>query len=93
MIQYRSGNPALTSKTFKNITASNSSEVMTLDGTVNKISIGLLILLMTAFYSFSNQNTSLIWIGMIGGLLGAQIIGFFQHPSFGQVPQSFQVHK
>ena len=35
-LSFRSGNPALTSKTFKNFTPT-SENVMTLDGTVNKI--------------------------------------------------------
>ena len=69
MIKYRSGNPALTSKTFQNISTETQGDVMTLDGTVNKISISLLILLTTAFYSFSNQNISFIWVGIIGGFI------------------------
>ena len=37
-LSFRSGNPALTSKTFKNLDSAQG-ETMTLDGTVNKISI------------------------------------------------------
>ena len=40
-LSFRSGNPALTSKTFKNF-SSTSEDVMTLDGTVNKIAISLM---------------------------------------------------
>ena len=48
-----------------------SGDVMTLQGTVNKTSISLLILLCTAFYTYSSQNTSYIWVGFIGGFIVA----------------------
>ena len=69
MISYRSGNPALSPKTFKNISSRHSDDIMTLDGTVNKIAISLLILLSTAFYSFTNGKIEYIWFGIIGGLI------------------------
>ena len=75
MIKYRSGNPALTSKTFQNLDVSGQG-VMTLDGTVNKISISLFILLASAFYSFSNQDTTFIWLGIIGGFVLALVTIF-----------------
>ena len=61
----RSGNPALNKNTFKNI-STDSEQTMTIDGTVNKTTISLLILLSTAFYTFSTSNTSYIWVGFIG---------------------------
>jgi hypothetical protein len=45
----RSGNPALSKKTFENLTIPNS-DVMTLDGAVNKTAIGLGLLLLSAYY-------------------------------------------
>ena len=54
-ISYRSGNPALQSSTFKGH-AADSKSTMTLDGTVNKVSISLLVLMVTAMYTFSNPS-------------------------------------
>ena len=76
MISFRSGNPALSSKTFKNINSANSEDVMTLDGTVNKTTLSLMILLASAFYSFSNEATEYIWLGFIGGFILAIITIF-----------------
>ena len=70
MTSFRSGNPALTSKTFK-MEKGTSGDVMTLQGTVNKTSISLLILFCTAFYTYASQNTSYIWVGFIGGFIVA----------------------
>ena len=50
--------------------------VMTLEGTVNKTTISLFILLATAFYTFSTQNPNFIWIGIIGGLITALVTIF-----------------
>ena len=71
----RSGNPALNKKTFENLT-NTSSGVMTLDGTVNKTAIGLLLLMCAAYYTFSTGNLSLIWPGFIGGFVVAIITIF-----------------
>jgi len=71
----RSGNPALNKKTFENLT--NTGEgVMTLDGTVNKTAIGLILLMVAAYYTYSSQNLSLIWPGFIGGFILAIITIF-----------------
>ena len=64
-ISFRSGNPALSSKTFENVSSNSTTDVMTLDGTVNKIFISLLILLACSYYTFSTQNISFIMLGMI----------------------------
>ena len=82
MISYRSGNPALTKDTFKNSdTLRNSNvshldNVMTLEGTVNKTGLSLLILLVSAFYTFQNNNTNFIWTGIIVGTILAFITIF-----------------
>ena len=72
-LSMRSGNPVLNKNTFTN---SDTTNTMTIDGTVNKTSISLLILLCSAFYTFSNNNTQFIWIGIIGGLITAIITMF-----------------
>ena len=64
----RSGNPALNKNTFKNFTAVDGN-TMTIDGTVNKTAFSLIILLFCAFYTYSSNNTSLIWFGIIGGFI------------------------
>ena len=49
---------------------------MTLDGTVNKTAIGLILLMVAAYYTYSSQNLSLIWPGFIGGFILAIITIF-----------------
>jgi len=71
----RSGNPALNKKTFENLT-NTRGDVMTLDGTVNKTALGLLLLMCAAYYTYSSQNLSLIWPGFIGGFILAIITIF-----------------
>ena len=69
MISYRSGNPALTKNTFNNSSVDHADNVMTLDGTVNKTALSLLILMGCAFYTFTNNNTNFIWMGIIAGTI------------------------
>jgi len=76
MISYRSGNPALTKNTFKGSNVKHLDNVMTLDGTVNKTAISLLILLGSAFYTFVNANTNFIWLGIIAGTILALVTIF-----------------
>ena len=71
----RSGNPALTKNTFENLSSVNS-EVMTLDGAVNKTAISMGILLLAAYYTYSNAIMSYILIGFIGGFILALITIF-----------------
>ncbi len=71
----RSGNPALSKKTFQNL-SSTESRVMTLDGAVNKTSISMGILLLAAYYTYSNAIMSYILIGFIGGFVLALITIF-----------------
>ena len=47
---------------------------MTLDGTVNKTAIGLILLMVAAYYTYSSQNLSLIWPGFIGGFIVMMIL-------------------
>lgn len=81
----RSGNPALTKKTFENLSSFNS-EVMTLDGAVNKTAISMGILLLAAYYTYSNAIMSYILIGFIGGFILALITIFKKNWSPVTVP-------
>ena len=74
-LSLRSGNPALTKNTFKNITFSDQDR-MTLEGTVNKTIIALMLLLFSASYTYSSANTSLIWLGFIAGFVLALVTIF-----------------
>ena len=56
----RSANPALNNNTFKNTRRFSGSEAMTIDGTVNKTALGLLLLMTTAIYSWNNPETALM---------------------------------
>ncbi len=77
-LSFRSGNPALQAKTFTNL-ENNSSHVMTLNGTVNKTAISLLLLMSSAYYTFSNEITSMIFVGFIGGFILALVTMFKKH--------------
>tara|TARA_Y100000996_G_C22454983_1_gene615498 strand:- start:8 stop:739 length:732 start_codon:yes stop_codon:yes gene_type:complete len=72
----RSGNPTLNQNTFKNFAKTSNLDVMTIDGTVNKTSISLIILLFFAYYTYSTSNTSFIMFGFIGGFITALITIF-----------------
>ena len=74
-LSMRSGNPALSSKTFKN-TTDVSSEKMTIEGTVNKTAMSLLLLMATASYTWMNPSPGLMILGFIGGFIMAIITIF-----------------
>lgn len=69
----RSGNPALSENTFKNVDYASPGSVMTLNGTVNKTLILLFICVFAANVSWSNdlQGTNLN-----GYMFGGAIAGF-----------------
>ena len=77
-LSLRSGNPALTKNTFKNMDFSNADR-MTLEGTVNKTIIALLLLFFSASYSFSTANVSFVWFGFIAGFILALVTIFKKH--------------
>mgnify|MGYP006176782913 FL=1 len=77
-LSLRSGNPALNKNTFKNLSI-DGNQTMTIDGTVNKTSIALIILLMSSYYTFTSSNTSFIMVGMILGLVLAITTVFKKH--------------
>ena len=78
-LSYRSGNPALNSNTFNDSrynTTLSDTERMTLDGTVNKTAISVLLLIISAYYTYLNQSTAWVMIGGIGGFITALITVF-----------------
>ena len=74
-LSLRSGNPALSAETFKGITL-QSDEVMTINGTVNKTAISLLLLIMAGTFTFSGNYNWLILPGFLGGFIVAIITIF-----------------
>ena len=71
-LSLRSGNPALRASTFKNISRADA-EGMTIQGTVNKTALSLLLLMASASYTWSNPSPSLMLLGMFGGFILAII--------------------
>ena len=78
-LSLRSGNPALTKNTFSNF-AIETTQKMTLEGTVNKTIISLLILMIFASYTWRTWNpdngAALMYIGMFGGFILALVTIF-----------------
>ena len=74
-IAFRSGNPALSSKTFENIERT-SDNVMTVDGTVNKVAISLILLLVSGYFTYTRELLPLAFVGAIGGLIVAIVTIF-----------------
>ena len=54
----RSGNPALNSKTFSSTRNISAEQPMTIDGTVNKTALSLLLLMTSAIYTWNNLELS-----------------------------------
>ena len=82
-LSFRSGNPALNKNTFKGLRAEKSSgpiikdNVMTIEGTVNKTALSLLLLMSSGYYAYSSFMGSYIWIGFGLGLV-AFFVTFFK---------------
>ena len=54
----RSANPALNSKTFSSTRNISNEQPMTIDGTVNKTALSLLLLMTSAIYTWNNPELS-----------------------------------
>jgi uncharacterized YccA/Bax inhibitor family protein len=78
-LSLRSGNPALTADSFREFGVV-SSEAMTVGGTVNKTALSLLILIVTASFTWNQSGEGSLsgWTlaGVIGGLLVAVVTVF-----------------
>ena len=74
----RSSNPALSSKSFEGLTAERSAETMTIDGTVNKTALLLLLVVAPAFYVwrifFQSGNPAAVMPYVLGGAIGGLIV-------------------
>ena len=78
---FKSGNPTLSEKAFKNTTYIDYTNSMTVRGTLNKFGFMFLMVMGTAYYSWKEFTQggnvqSLIWGGAIGGFVVALIIMF-----------------
>ncbi len=73
----RSANPALGDKTFQDLTVSDSDQKMTLNGTVHRTGVMLVLLTISAMYTWSRFYSAdgpstvmpLLIIGVVGGLI------------------------
>ena len=80
----RSGNPALSATTFTELAPAARGEAMTLQGTVNKTGILLLLTVLTASWTWNMYLTSAnpaavmpwMWGGLIGGLIFGMVTAF-----------------
>ncbi|HAP37249.1 MAG TPA: hypothetical protein DCQ28_15440 [Bacteroidetes bacterium] len=79
----RTSNPALNDKTFQQLGSVGYSEAMTVQGTVNKTGMMLLLLIASAAYTWSlfiegNTESLMMWmmVGLIGGLITAFVTVF-----------------
>ena len=73
-LSLRSGNPVLTKTTFSN--TSEISETMTINGTVNKTAISLLLLIGTGYLTFNTINPGILIACGIGGFIVAIVTVF-----------------
>ena len=73
-LSLRSGNPVLSKTTFSNTTV--VSETMTINGTVNKTAISLLLLIGTGYLTFSSINPGILFACGIGGFILAIVTVF-----------------
>ena len=90
-LSMRSGNPTLNQNTFKNLSKTSSSDVMTIDGAVNKTTLSLMILLFCAYYTYSTANTGLIMVGFIGGFITALVTIFKKRMVSNYSPYIFNI--
>jgi uncharacterized YccA/Bax inhibitor family protein len=81
-LSFRSGNPALNKNSFRNLGVDRSAsalrrnELMTIRGTVDKTALSLTLLLLSGYYVYSEQITSLTFVGAIAGFIVAFITIF-----------------
>lgn len=76
----RTGNPALSEKTF-DIVSTEGRQTMTVQGTVNKTALALLVLFMSASWTWGSAISggpagALMMLGLIGGLITAIVTIF-----------------
>ncbi len=68
----QSSNPVLGERIFKNATYTHADEgTMSVSGSINKIGILTIILLISGAYAWSAASATFMWVGVIGGLIFA----------------------
>ena len=72
----KTANPALNAKIFNNVKNLDTTTGMTIQGTVNKTFIALMILMVSATFTWVNPNGGLMMMGGIGGFITAIITAF-----------------
>lgn len=67
----RTANPALNAKTFQGMRSYGASNAMTIQGTVNKTSILLFLLVLSASWTWTTvgQVSGLMYLGLFGGFI------------------------
>jgi uncharacterized YccA/Bax inhibitor family protein len=74
---FRTGNPALKETTFRGVSRAYGEEAMTLQGTVNKTGVSLLVLLAAAAFVWNSANPMpFVFVGLVGGLVTALVTVF-----------------
>ena len=88
-LSMRSGNPALQASTFKKHLTSSVERKMTLSGTVNKTGISLLLVIISAGYTWGNPGMHIMMIpaGIVGFILALATvfkptIGYITVPAY-----------
>ncbi|MFA7677163.1 MAG: Bax inhibitor-1/YccA family protein [Candidatus Omnitrophota bacterium] len=74
----RSGNPALRDNVFSGLSSSDSSNAMTIQGTVNKAFILLVLTFLSASWAWANSSkaVSFVWPAAIAGFIVALVTVF-----------------
>ncbi len=90
-LSLRSGNPALSASTFTGFGSMEQAESMTIQGTVNKTALSLLIVMVSASYTWGmpivdGRFGGLIALGAIGGLITALVTIFKKQWAMYTVP-------
>ena len=83
MFPQQSSNPALNKQLFENLNVTSGTEIMTLNGTINKTILSFLLLILGAFYTWSKffsvvdpaVGASLVYPYLIGGGIAGFILG------------------
>lgn len=83
MFPQQSSNPALNKQLFENLNVTSGTEIMTLNGTINKTILSFLLLILGAFYTWSKffsvvdpaAGASLVFPYLIGGGIAGFILG------------------
>ena len=82
MALFQSSNPALTEKIFSRNMDQSNLGVMTVRGSLNKFGFLMFMVMAGAFYTWHLYVTqpstmmTLLWVGMIGGLISGLVIAF-----------------